>query len=204
MSFQYIPASTANYTKNRARYGKISEITVHHVAGNSTVEQLGRLWQNPKRQGSSHYGVQGDNIGQYVKEEDIAWTNSNWAANVRAVTIETANSGGAPGWPVADDTLQTLIGLVADIAKRNKLGTLVVGKNLTYHSMYASTACPGPYLKGKMQHIADQANAINAATAPAPSAPAKMYNLTIGPMSLGDKNILEAKAKELGLPVGVA
>ena len=28
-----IPAYVGNYTKNRARYGKISEITVHHAAG---------------------------------------------------------------------------------------------------------------------------------------------------------------------------
>ena len=66
--------------------------------------------------------------------------------NCRAVTIETSNSGGAPEWPVSDTTFQTLVTLVADIARRNGLGKLVKGKNLTWHSMYAATACPGPYL----------------------------------------------------------
>ena len=139
-------AYAGNYTKGRSRYGKITEITVHHCAG------------------SSHYGVSGTQIGQYVSEDDIAWTNSHWASNCRAVTIETSNSGGAPNWPVADDTLQTLIKLVADIARRNGLHPLVLGKTLTWHSMYSATACPGPYLKGKLQYIADEANRLNDVT----------------------------------------
>ena len=120
------------------------------------------LPQRVGRRGSSHYGVCGDAVGQYVAESDVAWTNGNWASNCRAVTIEVSNSGGAPDWPVSGASLQTLARLVADIARRNGLGELVVGKNLTWHSMYAATACPGPYLKGKLAEIAAQANAINA------------------------------------------
>ena len=119
------------------------------------------LWQREGRKGSSHYGVSETNIGQYVHESDVAWTNGNWEANCRAVTIETSNSGGAPEWPVSDTTFQTLVTLVADIARRNGLGKLVKGKNLTWHSMYAATACPGPYLSGKLQELVDKANTIN-------------------------------------------
>lgn len=36
------------------------------------------------------YGVSETNIGQYVHESDVAWTNGNWEANCRAVTIETS------------------------------------------------------------------------------------------------------------------
>lgn len=158
---KFIPAYTGNYTQNRARYGKISEITIHHCAGVMSIEQLGALWQRKGRNGSSHYGVSGSRIGQYVAESDIAWTNSNWNANCRAVTIETSNSAGAPNWPVANASLATLILLVADIAKRNGLHPLVLGKSLTWHSMYTATACPGPYLFSKLQYIADEANKIN-------------------------------------------
>ena len=87
-------AYAGNYT---SRYGKITEITVHHCAGIMSIDDLGRLWQRVGREGSSHYGVSGTQIGQYVSEDDIAWTNSHWASNCRAVTIETSNSGGAPG-----------------------------------------------------------------------------------------------------------
>ena len=54
-----------------------------------------------------------------------------------------------------------MVTLVADIARRNGLGKLVKGKNLTWHSMYAATACPGPYLSGKLQELVDKANTIN-------------------------------------------
>lgn len=159
-----ILAHTGNYTKSRAAYGgKIKKITIHHAAWICQIEDLGRLWQTVGRKGSSTYGVSGTQIGAYVDESDIPWTDGNWDSNLISVTIETANSAGAPNWTVSDTTLATLIKLVADIARRNGLGKLVVGKTLTltYHSMFANTACPGPFLLGKMQYIADQANAIN-------------------------------------------
>ncbi len=156
------PVAADSYTKSRkAQGGTISEITIHHCASILTIEALGALWQREGRKGSSHYGVSETNIGQYVHERDVAWTNGNWEANCRTVTIETSNSGGAPEWPVSDTTFQTLVTLVADIARRNGLGKLVKGKNLTWHSMYAATACPGPYLSGKLQELVDKANTIN-------------------------------------------
>ncbi len=166
LSQQLIAAHSGNYTQGRHNYAKISEITVHHTAGALSVEQLGALWQNPARKGSSNYGINGKNIACYVSEGDVAWTNSNWQANCRAVTIEVCNSAGAPQWPVSDESLESTIQLVADIAKRCGLGTLVVGKNLTMHSQYIATACPGPYLQERMQHIADSANAINSTPPP--------------------------------------
>lgn len=194
-------AYAGNYTKGRNRYGKITEITVHHCAGVMSIDDLGRLWQRVGREGSSHYGVSGTQIGQYVSEDDIAWTNSHWASNCRAVTIETSNNGGAPNWPVADDTLQTLIKLVADIAKRNGLHPLVLGKTLTWHSMYAATACPGPYLKGKLQYIVDEANKLNEQEATEMVQPLSPDNITmqIGPASSGDRAALKKQAQSLGL-----
>ena len=159
---KFIPAYEENYTKDRkAQGGTISEITIHHCASILTIDALGALWQREGRKGSSHYGVSETNIGQYVHENDVAWTNGNWEANCRAVTIETSNSAGAPDWPVSDTTFNTLVTLVADIARRNSLGKLVKGENLTWHSMYAATACPGPYLSSKLQKLVDKANEIN-------------------------------------------
>ena len=54
---KHMQAYAGNYTKTRSRYGKITEITVHHCAGVMSVEDLGRLWQRVGREGSSHYGV---------------------------------------------------------------------------------------------------------------------------------------------------
>lgn len=154
-----IPAYSGNYTKGRE--STIQEITIHHMAGRLTAQRCGELFQAVGRQGSSHYGIGYDGvIGQYVDEANTAWTNSNRAANHRAVTIETANDSTGGNWPVNDVTLRSLINLVADIAIRNNLVPLVKGKNLTWHQMYSATACPGPDLLSKMDYIVEEANKI--------------------------------------------
>lgn len=155
-----VPAYVGNYTKGREGK-KISEITIHHMAGKLTARRCGELFQAVGRNGSTHYGVgyEGE-IANYVDEDNTAWSNSNWNANCRAVTIETSNDPYGGNWLVNDVTLHSLIKLVADIAKRNGLVPLVKGKNLTWHRMYTATTCPGPYLLDKMDYIVDEANKI--------------------------------------------
>lgn len=155
-----IPAYSGNYTKGRSK--KISEITIHHMAGIMSAKACGKIFQQKGRNGSSHYGIGNDGkIGNYVDENDTAWTNSNWSANCRAVTIETSNNKRGGNWTVSDKALNSLIKLIADIAKRNKLGKLIKGKNLTWHSMYINTICPGNYLRSKLDYIINEANKIN-------------------------------------------
>lgn len=153
-------AHSSNYTKGRSK--KISEITIHHMAGVLTASQCGSIFQKANRGASSNYGVGSDGkVGLYVDEKNTSWANGNWNANCRAVTIEVSNSSRGGKWPVSDKTLKMLIKLVADIAKRNKLGKLVKGKNLTWHSMYSATTCPADYLRSKMDYIVQEANKIN-------------------------------------------
>lgn len=165
-----VPAYEGNFTYGRSGR-KIEAVTIHHMAGKLTAEQCGRIFQQVGRYGSSHYGIgYNGEIASYVDEENTAWTNSNWDSNCKSVTIETSNSEMGGSWPVSDASLNALIKLVADIAKRNGLGTLVPGQNLTWHSMFADTTCPGDYLRSKMQYIADEANKLNApAPEPTPS-----------------------------------
>lgn len=156
-----IPAYSGNYTKGRSGR-KIEAITIHHMAGVLTAEQCGKIFQAKGRNGSSHYGIGNDGkIALYVDESNTAWTNSNWDSNCKSVTIEVSNSKIGGQWLVSDNALNSLIKLVADIAKRNNLGTLVKGKNVTWHSMFIATACPGPYLLSKMDYIINEANKLN-------------------------------------------
>lgn len=155
-----VPAHPTNYTKGRCDL--IRKITIHHMAGINSAYGCGQIFARYGRGGSAHYGIGNDGIvGQYVDENDTAWTDSNWASNCCSVTIETSNCATSPDYPVSNASYESLIKLVADIAKRNNLGRLVVGKTLTYHSMYAATACPGNYLRSRMQDICDRANEIN-------------------------------------------
>ena len=137
-----VPANSSNYTVGRSGR-KIEMIAIHHMAGILTAKQCGNIFAKAGRGGSSHYGIGKDGeIGQFVNEEDTAWTNSNWDSNCKSVTIETSNCEIGGDWRVSDNVLNKLIELVADIAKRNNLGKLVKGKNLVWHSMYTATSCP--------------------------------------------------------------
>ena len=155
----FYPAYAGNYTVGRSGR-KIEAITIHHMAGVLSAKQCGDIFKTVGRCGSSHYGI--GNSGEvlcYVDEENTAWTNSNWDSNCKSITIEISDNDNS--WYVNDTTLNAVIKLVADIAKRRGLGTLVPGKNLTWHSMFTNTTCPGDYLRSKMQYIADEANKIN-------------------------------------------
>ena len=91
---------------------------------------------------------------------------------------------------------------MADIAKRNGLGKLVPGENLTWHSMFASTDCPGPYLLSKMQYIADEANKINGEV-PVPPKPEPTPTPTPTPtgIQVGDKVTLKNWVDYYGTPL---
>lgn len=148
----------------------IDTITIHHMAGNLSVQTCGDLFAKPTRKASSNYGVNHKDVGLYVDEANRSWCSSSGVNDQRAITIETANDGGAPDWHVADDTLETLIKLCVDICKRNGIQKLVWsdnkndrinhvnGCNMTIHSDFSATLCPGPYLKSKMAYIAQKVN----------------------------------------------
>jgi peptidoglycan hydrolase-like protein with peptidoglycan-binding domain len=161
-------SSLVSYTKlsphkrSRGNY-KISKITIHHAAVvNASLEGLGRGFSG-SRVASSNYGIDSNgNIGLFVEEEFRAVTSSNTTNDSQAVTIEVANSTGAPSWEVSQKAYAALIDLCVDICKRNNIESLEYtgDKNgsLTRHNMFASTSCPGPYLQGKFSEIAIEVN----------------------------------------------
>lgn len=161
-------SSLVDYTKispnKSVRQGKISKITIHHMAGNYTVEKCGDIFAPTSRQASSNYGVGTDGrVGLYVPETHRSWASSSPANDHIAVTIEVANDGGE-NWHVSDKALQKTIELCADICKRNDIKKLNFtgdkNGNLTMHKYFAATACPGPYLESKFGYIADEVNKI--------------------------------------------
>lgn len=141
----------------------ITKITIHHMAGNLTVEQVGNIFATRERAASSNYGV--DNygrVGMFVEEKNRAWTSSSSDNDNQAVTIEVANITGAPDWKVSDIALNKTIDLCVDICKRNNIKRLnFTGDktgNLTMHKWFAATICPGPYLESKFPYIAEEVN----------------------------------------------
>ena len=160
--------------KNHPRNHRIDKITVHHMAMvGGTVERCGAVFAPKSRKASSNYGIGIDGrVGLYVDEGDRSWASSNARNDNRAVTIEVANDGGAPDWHVSDASWNSLVELCADICRRNGIDRLIwtgdANGNLTCHYMFAATACPGPYLKGRMAELATAVNAKLGGSAPAP------------------------------------
>lgn len=169
-------STLATYTrispnKTSPRNHRIDTITIHCMAGNLTVERCGELFAKRTRMASSNYGIGSDGrIGLYVEEKDRSWCSSNKANDMRAVTIEVANDGGAAtGWHVSDAAMTSLIALVTDICRRNGIKQLLwkgdkslIGQvdkqNMTVHRWFKNKACPGDYLYGKHAYIAAEVN----------------------------------------------
>ena len=158
-----------NHSGKRTK--KIDTITIHCMAGNCYVETCGNLFASPARQASSNYGIGTDGrIALYVDETNRSWCTSSNANDQRAVTIEVANNGGAPDWPVSAKAYAALLDLVTDICKRNGIKRLVWstrkndrvnhlnGCNMTVHRDYANKSCPGDYLYNRHGQIAAEVN----------------------------------------------
>lgn len=176
MAVNYSNSSLVNYTKispnkNTTRVhgtynptGKITKITIHHMAGNLSVETCGNGFASASRQASSNYGIGTDGrVGLYVDEKHRAWTSGNPDNDYKAVTIEVANDGDAStNWHVSDKAYAKLIDLCVDICKRNGISKLNytgdASGNLTRHNMFQATTCPGQYLQSKFDDIAKQVN----------------------------------------------
>lgn len=160
-------SSLVNYTKLSPNYNprdrKISKITIHHMAGNLTVETCGNIFASSAREASANYGIGSDGrVGLYVEEKNRSWASANRENDMMAVTIEVANDGGAPDWHVSDVAIAKLIDLCVDICKRNGIKKLnYTGDtrgNVTRHNMFVPTSCPGPYLQSKFPYIVSEVN----------------------------------------------
>lgn len=163
----YVDLTPNNYG---ARTHAIDTITIHHMAGNLSVQTCGSLFHRKK--GSSNYGINGKNVGLYVEEKNGAWTSNSKSNDMRAVTIEVANDLCAPFWTVSAESMNTLIMLVADICLRNNIKRLIWsddktirinhlnGANMTMHRDFANTTCPADFLAGCMYNISVAVNNI--------------------------------------------
>ena len=164
LAVDYIP-SPCNWGK---RPGPVQKITIHHMAVvNGDPVAVAKSFANPNRHASANYCIGSDGKIVCGLDESIAPGTSGPGVpgknnDLLAVTMEVANSKGAPNWEISDVALEAVIELCVDICKRNNIKSLNftgdANGNLTMHCMFNATACPGPYLKGKMKDIANEVN----------------------------------------------
>lgn len=143
----------------------ISKITIHHMAGDSGLRSVGDRFARRDVQASANYGIDSaGNVALYVEEANRAWTSKNRENDEESITIEVANDEIGGNWHVSDEAFDKLVALCVDICERNGIEQIEftgdATGNLTYHGMFdATTVCPGPYLKSRMEDLADAINA---------------------------------------------
>lgn len=143
----------------------IRKITIHHMAANLTLENLGGSFAERDRGASSNYAIDSKGrVALYVEEANRAWTSSSRENDQQAITIEVANDVIGANWHVSDEAFEKLVELCIDICQRNGIYSLDwtgdASGTLTVHRMFsATTECPGPYLLRRMPEIAARVNA---------------------------------------------
>jgi hypothetical protein len=148
-----ISGTVPHYNKFSSRGGTpIVRLIQHHHAATSNAG-LARL-TDPNAQASATYVIMSDGsiLGQ-VPEEYRPWTSGSFEVDVNSVTIEVQNSGGQvngndsdpSSWPISAAAYNSIIALLADVAKRYGWGG-IAASNYRGHREFGSTACPGGYL----------------------------------------------------------
>lgn len=119
-------------------FQKVDKIVVHWM--DTTLQGADNVFTGKtKRQNvSAHFGVENDQVHQYVKISDTAWHAGNWLVNLRSVGIEHSAE---PGRDASDATYESSAELIVDICKKLEL---VPSRALLHkHSEFSPTSCPG-------------------------------------------------------------
>ena len=151
--------------RNSPRNQPIRKITIHHFAGNVSIEAVSNFLRQPGVNASYNYGVGTDGrIVLIVNERDRCWASSSAVNDNQAVVIGVANNTGAPNWSISEAAFESMINLTRCICTRNGITELVydgtANGTLTRHNFFAATACPGPFLQARFPEIARRVNAL--------------------------------------------
>lgn len=161
-----------NHYNGRGGY-KLCKFTPHHAAGVYTAERLAKIFTPIVRNASCTYviGNDGEMMG-VVDEKDGPWTSSSYINDCQAVTVEVSNCEIGGQWRISDAAWNSLVKLAVDVCRRNNFRLFYDGTpngSLTTHNMFAATACPGPYLRGRMPELARTVNSILDGKEPTPT-----------------------------------
>ena len=158
-----LATDSVNFEENNSdpRTQAISKITIHHMAGNGNPVYAAKNHLKGGNVSANYYIGSDGKIVSGVSENRRSWCSANGDNDQKAITIEVANNGGEPNWPVSEQAYNSLINLCTDICNRYGFDLSWTGDSngsLTTHDMFKPTKCPGPYLKERMPNIATQVN----------------------------------------------
>lgn len=135
-----------NFDKNRK---PIDRIVIHWMVGN--LASADAQFQKKDPGTSAHYGVEDENIHQYVNENEVAYHAGVYAMNQRSIGIEHSAS---PDRPASEKTYQTSGQLIREIAQRYNIP--LDRTHIIKHSEVKATQCCGTVDIDKLIAIAKQ------------------------------------------------
>ena len=150
MTFSNVATRTSgNGNQFGPRGRSVDHFVVHHAATSSLSQVLGMM-SSGSRQVSSNNVVKDTEIVGVVPDEYRSWSLSSPLWDGRSITVETCNSatGDASGWPISEQSYQSLAKLIADCATRYGFPInrdRIIGHREVYsrHGASYQTACPG-------------------------------------------------------------
>lgn len=170
---------------SKPRNHAIDTITPHYMCWYTSAKECCESFVPSSRQASANYCIGKDGeIWLNVEERNRAWTSGSYSNDNRAITIECANYMDSARYSrLPDATWKSLIRLCVDICKRYGKKRLVYlgGANysylsdtdmlLTMHKWFQDTDCPGTWLSGKFNELANEVNKILNGDTPEPDPP---------------------------------
>lgn len=160
--------------RSQPRDARVAGVLIHHNAG---VDAYGQATA-PSREVSAQYWI--TNAGELlpnVDENRRAFTSgmvgypAGAQADHRFITVEVSNSpeGARTGsWAISAAAQNMLERLIADVHQRYRLGPVKRGTQtgVAVHQDFVPTACPGPYIMGRLGSIIQAAEAYRAGGIP--------------------------------------
>ncbi|MFT5687109.1 MAG: hypothetical protein ACI8RZ_008066 [Myxococcota bacterium] len=119
--YQFVSASSSNYSDYSRSTSDISYVVIHTVQG--SYSGCISWFQNSSASVSAHYVVRSSDgqVTQMLKEEDVGWHAGNWDYNEASVGIEHEGYVESPETWYTDTMYGASAALTADIIDRNSI-----------------------------------------------------------------------------------
>lgn len=124
-----------NYTNGR-NGTTIDRIVIHWADG--TLATADQVFQDTTRDTSAHYGIEDNEVHQYVREENTAYHSGDWPMNLRSIGIEHSAQ---PGRDASDLTYHTSAELIAGLSQKYSIP--LDREHIIKHCEVVPTQCPG-------------------------------------------------------------
>ena len=145
-----------NKSHDRGGY-TVQRVLVHHWAG--LTGGIERLVYSDDAASANYIGLSDGSMIGSIPEERRAWTSGSYDVDAQSITVEIQNTTTAPNWQVSEASLNALVELIADIARRYGWG-YVDRSRVRGHREFAATECPGPFLYGHLDGIITRVNSL--------------------------------------------